>query len=175
MSEKENHNNDKQLMLKYQKGDSMAFETLYLRHKDKVYSYLAYRIFDENQLEDTFQKVFLKFHKSRHLYQEKYELLPWLYTITKSVLLDVLKKKKVKYVKFDEEYHQHLDNKEGVELFDIESQKKLSKKEKMVLKFRYEDDKEFKEIAKVLDTSSSNIRKILSRAIKKLRQSKGQL
>ena len=55
-------------MLKYQAGDNMAFDVLYSRHKDKVYSYLSKRLRDQDQCEDLFQKVFTKFHRSKKLY-----------------------------------------------------------------------------------------------------------
>ena len=94
---------DKELMLKYQDGDHMAFDVLYSRHKNKVYSYLAKRLHSHNEIHDLFQRVFVKLHKSRHLYQEKYEVLPWIYTITKSEFLDFVKKNKIETIEFKEE------------------------------------------------------------------------
>lgn len=159
---------DKELMLKYQDGDHMAFDILYSRHKDKVYSYLIKRFHFKNEIADLFQKVFTKFHKSRHLYQEKYEVIPWIYTITKSELLDFIKKRKIVSVEFQEENHTPIDQIRENQ-FDIESEKNLSAKEKHALKERYYSDKDFSEIAKVINTSESNTRKIISRGIRKLR------
>lgn len=161
---------DKELMLRYKDGAHMAFDVLYSRHKDKVYHYLNKRLHSKDDTDDLFQKVFIKFHKSRHLYQEKYEVLPWLYTITKSEFLDFLKKKNIQSVEFDERFHGATDlEKESSSSFDIESEKHLSDREKSALKLRYINEKEFSEISEVLKTSQSNSRKIISRALEKLR------
>ena len=159
---------DKELMLKYQDGDHMAFDVLYSRHKNKVYSYLAKRLHSHNEIHDLFQRVFVKLHKSRHLYQEKYEVLPWIYTITKSEFLDFVKKNKIETIEFKEENFLSSENEPNNE-FDLESEKQLSENEKSALKERYYSDKDFSEIAQILKTSESNTRKIISRGLKKLR------
>lgn len=159
---------DKELMLKYQDGDHMAFDVLYSRHKDKVYSYLAKRLHSHNEIHDLFQRVFVKLHKSRHLYQEKYEVLPWIYTITKSEFLDFVKKNKIETIEFKEENFLSSENEPNNE-FDLESEKQLSENEKSALKERYYSDKDFSEIAQILKTNESNTRKIISRGLKKLR------
>ncbi|MEC9281798.1 MAG: sigma-70 family RNA polymerase sigma factor, partial [Bdellovibrionota bacterium] len=86
---------DAALMRLYKDGDAMAFEVIYNRHKDRVYTYLNRRLHDSQVVEDVFQSVFIKFHKSRDSYSEEHPLLAWLYTITRSVTLDHLKKKKL--------------------------------------------------------------------------------
>lgn len=157
-----------QLMQKYQDGDHMAFEILYTRHKDKVYSYISNRLHQKDEIEDLFQKVFTKFHKSRHLYNSKYKVLPWLYTITKSEFLDFLKKRKLSFSQFDENIHTVTET-EPLYSLDISNEKELSQNEKMALELRYFNDQDFLEISKVLKTTESNSRKIISRGIKKLR------
>lgn len=160
---------DKELMLKYQNGDHMAFDVLYSRHNDKVYSYLNKRLHSHDEIDDLFQKVFVKLHKSKSLYQDKYDVLPWIYTITRSEFLDHIKKKKLDTIEFNEESYA-TESLESENEFDIDAQKNLSEKEKNALKERYYEDKDFSVIAKLLDTSESNTRKIISRAIKKLRK-----
>lgn len=161
---------DKDLMLKYQTGDHMAFEVLYDRHKDKVYSYIAKRLHQKDHIEDLYQKIFMKFHKSRKLYDEKYEVLPWLYTITKSEFLDFIKKKNVNTVEFKEEYHEEISisNHEKLSI-DLSKEKNLTEKEKQAISLRYLEDNDFDEIATALKTSHSNARKIISRGLKKLK------
>lgn len=160
--------NDKELMLKYQNGDHMAFDVLYMRHKDKVYSYLANRLHSKNEIDDLFQKVFVKFHKSRHLYKEKYDVLPWFYTITKSEFLDFIKKKNISTQEYDEKLHSPIEQEQKMEI-NIESEKQLTDKEKTAIDARYMSDKDFSEISELLNTSESNVRKIISRGLKKLK------
>jgi RNA polymerase sigma-70 factor (ECF subfamily) len=158
---------DKDLMLKYQDGEHMAFEVLYLRHQGKIYSYLAKRLHDKTYCEDIFQRVLMKIHKSRKIYNPKFEVLPWIYTITKSELLDFLKKKKINYTQFEETIHNTDKEIPNID-FDIDEESDLSSKEREVIKLRYYGENDFKEISNHLQTSESNVRKIVSRAIKKL-------
>lgn len=154
-------------MLKYQDGDHMAFNVLYKRHKSRVYSYLNKRLHDKSQLEDLYQRVFVKFHKSRHLYKENYEVLPWLYTITRSELLDFLKMRKIEILEFDE--RSFSIEPESDFMIDLQNESNLSEREKVAIKNRYLNDKDFDEISNLLSTSQSNTRKIISRGLKKLK------
>jgi RNA polymerase sigma-70 factor (ECF subfamily) len=156
-------------MCLYREGDAKAFEELYFRHHKKVYSYLAKRVHNKGEVEDLFQRALMKFHKSRHLYNEKYTFLAWIYTITKSEFLDYCKKKKVNTVEFEENLHTKDEN-DAESKIDLESEKSLSNKEKEALIQRYYKDNDFDEISKLLNTSEANIRKLVSRGIKKLKQ-----
>lgn len=161
---------DSQLMRKYQDGDHMAFEVLYMRHKDKVYSYLSKRLHQSDDIEDLFQKVFIKFHKSRHLYNEKYQVLPWIYTVTKSEFLDFIKKKKITSTEFNENIHTDTEKShKGSNAIDIQGENVLSQKEKDAIELRYINDSDFDEISTLLKTTDSNARKIISRGLKKLK------
>ncbi|MFZ9002324.1 MAG: RNA polymerase sigma factor [Bacteriovoracaceae bacterium] len=162
------HLDDEKLMELYKNGESKAFEVIYYKYKNHVYSYLNKRLIDKNLIDDIFQKIFLKFHKSRHLYDEKYTLIKWIYIISRSVLLDDIKKKKVKFIEFNEDYlSPQIDEKNS--LIDLDSEKSLTEKEKEALKLRYYSDKEFLEISEILKTSEVNSRKIVSRALKKIK------
>ena len=88
---------DSRLMELYQKGDEKAFDLIYSRNKDKVYSYLKKRLYGQNEdlIEDVFQNIFIKLHKSRHLYKSELPYNKWLYTICRTVLIDSLKTNKL--------------------------------------------------------------------------------
>ncbi len=159
---------DEDLMELYQNGDALAFETIYYRHKDKIYTYLQKRLTNKEQIDDLFQSILVKFHKSRHLYEKKYLLLKWLYTICRSELLDFAKKRKVQLVELNDK-HIGISTEEEDRQIDIDCESTLSEKEKNAIKLRYYSDQDFNEISKVLNTSESNTRKIISRGLKKLR------
>ncbi|MDP7320773.1 MAG: sigma-70 family RNA polymerase sigma factor [Bacteriovoracaceae bacterium] len=162
------HLEDEKLMELYKNGENMAFEVIYLRHKNRVYSYLDKRLSDKNAIEDIFQSIFVKFHKSRHLYDNKHPLLKWLYVICKSELLDAYKKNKVKFVQLTDDKlpTDSTQTNDKINLDDIES---LSLKEKKALELRYYSDEDFAQMAKTLKTSEANSRKLVSRGIKKLK------
>ena len=162
------HLNDYKLMELYKDGDDMAFEVIYSRHKDKVYSYLNKRIADKNLVDDIFQGIFTKFHKSRHLYRNEYPLIKWIYTISRSELLDTVKKKKVNLITLKDE-HTKIDNKNTEDIIEFENEKTLKQNEKEDYRLRYYSEEDFLEISKTLNLSEANTRKIISRGIKKLK------
>ena len=163
------HLEDDKLMELYKNGENMAFEVIYSRHKGRVYSYLHKRLSDKNLIDDIFQSIFVKFHKSRHLYNNEYPLLKWLYTISRSEMLDALKKKKMSFVELQDE-HLPTQFNGPIDGIDLDEHKQLTQKEKEALKLRYYSDKEFSEIGKSLNTTEANSRKLISRGLNKLRQ-----
>ncbi len=163
------HLEDTKLMELYKNGENMAFEVIYLRHKDRVYSYLDKRLSDKNVIEDVFQSIFVKFHNSRHLYSSEHPLLKWIYTICRSELLDSVKKsRKIKLVSINED-QLISETKEIDDKIDLDSVKSLSDKEKLAIKLRYYSEEDFTDISKALKTSEANSRKLVSRGIKKLK------
>lgn len=160
---------DKELMNLYQNGEALAFEVIYARYKNTVYSYLRKRMTEDYLIEETFQNIFIKFHKSRSLYNEKYPLLNWIFTISRSELLDCFKKHKIKYEELKSDIPVE-DQNTSEEILNLENEKILTQKERDALKLRYFSEKDFLEISILLNTSETNSRKIISRAINKLRQ-----
>lgn len=160
---------DDVLMKYYQKGENQAFEILYLRHKDRVYSYLSRRVKDENDRAEIFQNIFLKFHKSRSVYDPKYSAIQWIYTISRSELLDFVKKKRIKTVPIFEEIVSEEETTVSPDI-DLDELNGLTDREREVTRLRYYQDLDYDEISKVLGTSQGNVRKILSRGIGKLRK-----
>jgi RNA polymerase sigma-70 factor (ECF subfamily) len=159
---------DQKLMELYQNGDERAFSVIYERHKNKVFSYLHKRIQDPDLVDEVFQSCFVKFHKARHQYDSKYKLEQWLYTICRSELLDALKKPQLQTTELNEDFHS-FEKESPSSPLDIESENSLNEKEKAALQLRYFSEESFFEISKKLETSESNARKIISRALAKLR------
>ena len=155
-------------MILYQNGNFSAFEVIYSRYRVNVFSYLKKRLQNKETLEDVFQRIFLKFHKSKDLYNKEYPLLNWLYVICRSELIDTLRKEKMVLIELKEENLEVFSETEK-SFIDLDCEDKLTSKEKKALEFRYYLEKEYSEISKLLSISESNSRKIVSRALKKLR------
>lgn len=153
----------------YVSGSQQAFEILYHRYKGHVYTYVAKRIQGDHARSEIFQNIFLKFHKFKHKYDEQYELAKWIYTISRSELIDYCKKKKVELLPIElaPEPSTEADYQDQSSMKDL---KHVSDKERQALHLRFEKDQEFDEIAEVMGLSSSNVRKIISRAFSKLRK-----
>jgi len=164
------HLDDIRLMKLYVEGDERAFEVIYERYNKQIYSYLSKRVFDQSTLEDIYQEVFIKFHRSKEIYDPKHPLIKWVYVISKSVLLDYFKRKKDVFVELKDQ-QAIFDTAKDVETIDLDSQSNLSEKEREAIKLRYLSEEEFSEISEILQTSEANSRKLVSRGLKKLRES----
>lgn len=154
-------------MEEYKKGNSMAFETLYDRHHERIYGYLSKRLYDEQSRKEVFQKIFLKLHRFRENYDQNHLFVKWLYTISRSELLDFLKQKKLDTVPLDQENISL--NEKSVEEIDLNEIKSLSDKERKALQLKFYSDTDYREISEALKTSQSNARKLISRGLQKLR------
>jgi len=82
------------LMTRYQQGDMEAFDHLYNKYKSLVYGYLMKRIGNHTEVDEIFQDVFLRLHRSRSGYNSKYPFRPWLFAILKNGLIDHYRKLK---------------------------------------------------------------------------------
>jgi RNA polymerase sigma-70 factor, ECF subfamily len=83
---------DRELVSRCQKGDSLAFEALVRRHQQTVlnlaYHYLGY----QNDIEDVAQKVFTKIYFSLPKFDIRRPFFPWLYRIAINQCYDELRR-----------------------------------------------------------------------------------
>lgn len=161
---------DEKLMMQYQMGSYESFQELYRRHSGIVYGFIKKRIKNEAMTSDIFQEVFMKLHKSKNLYKKELPFRPWLFTITQNALVDEVRKMKGK-IFADVDLDQLEDSRQSfnvkINLTPILTD--LSLTQKAAIEMRYVEDKTFKEIAAALNTSEANVRQIVSRAIRNLK------
>ena len=166
---------DETLMWSYVQGDYQAFENLYQRHSKKIYGYILLKIKNTEESQEIFQTTFRKLHGSLARYKQGMPFLPWMFTICKHCIIDNRRiEKRRQFNQFnvdtieslpDEKIQHDKDSIRNVAGFD-----QLKQTEKNVLDLRYAKDYDFNQISEKLGYSSSNIRKIISRALKKLRK-----
>lgn len=162
---------DEELMVLYQNGDESAFKALYFRHSSKIYAYLKKRFSQEEFVKDTFQEVFMKIHKSKHLYNRSFPVLPWLFTITNSTLIDCLRKAKTPQMTDNFDFNQLQAPNTQIIIGDAQLlTERLPESQKLAVQMRYIDSSTFEEIADRLKTSPTNARQLISRGIKRLKQ-----
>ncbi len=85
---------DESLMLKYQRGDSRAFEKLYHRHKDPLYAYLYRSHVDLGVIEDIAQETWMAVINSAANYLPSAKFRTYLYAIAHRKLVDFWRKNK---------------------------------------------------------------------------------
>lgn len=163
---------DEELMAAYQKGTEDAFRILYSRHSGKVYGYLRSKCLSEQEASDLFQEVFVKIHRSKHLYNQSLPALPWIFSVTRSVMLDGHRKKVRRKEVFDCDLDTFSTEEKEDPRMDLVGTltQELPPQQRMALQMRYIEEKTFEEIAEQLQTSPVNVRQILSRSIRNLRE-----
>lgn len=159
---------DEELMAQYQDGSEEAFKLLYKRHSGKIYGYLKSRVRSKEEVADLFQEVFVKIHRSKHLYNRSLPVLPWFFSITQSVMMDGKRKTSGKSEVFNFNFDQ-LETAEAATAHSMPALSNLPENQKAAIEMRYVDEKTFEEIAESLKTSPANVRQLISRGIKNLK------
>lgn len=164
---------DEDLMVLYQNGNITAFDILYARYSARIYGFLRKKLIGNKETQDLTQDVFLKLHRSRHQYNSTLPFSPWVFSITRSVLLDYLKKDEKVDVVGSELLEDMLSRNQSITAPNLVSKedllKGLPKQQKQVVSMRVYDESTFEEIAQRLSTSPDNARQLFSRSIKTLR------
>ena len=183
---------DSKLIANYQNGNEQALATLIERHQRELFSFIFYKVLDEELandfFQDTFIKIILKLKEGK--YAEKDKFILWAKRIASNLIIDYFRVKS-KYIKVsdtsyeDEEFSifdtikETEDNIEDrLILNQIHTDLKiimslLPENQQEIIKMRFYDELTFKEIAELTNTSINttlgrmryalmNIRKIIA-------------
>ena len=183
---------DSRLIANYQNGDEQALATLIERHQRELFSFIFYKVLDEELandfFQDTFIKIILKLKEGK--YAEKDKFILWAKRIASNLIIDYFRVKS-KYIKVsdtsyeDEEFSifdtikETEDNIEDrLILNQIHADLKsimslLPENQQEIIKMRFYDELTFREIAELTNTSINttlgrmryalmNIRKIIA-------------
>jgi len=87
---------DRALIAQFQQGDQRAFETLFARHRDQVYTKLYLLVRDHDLAADLFQDVFIKVVDVLRSgkYNEEGKFLPWVLRIAHNAGIDHFRRQK---------------------------------------------------------------------------------
>lgn len=75
-------------MLRVQTGDAAAFDALFVRYQNPLWSFLIRRTRDEQSSSELFQEVFLKVWRAAGTFRPEYKVRPWLYRIAVNAMRD---------------------------------------------------------------------------------------
>jgi RNA polymerase sigma-70 factor, ECF subfamily len=82
-----------ELMVEYQKADSVATTTLIELLSPQLYRFFAAQMGSRPDAEDMLQEVWLRIHRARHTYRAGEPLLAWVYAIARRVRVDNYRKR----------------------------------------------------------------------------------
>lgn len=156
-------------------GDQEAIAELFRRFSDRIYRYLRLRVSDEATAEDLTQTVFVEMLSSL----TRYKTLPeakfstWLFQIARFRLIDHYRKDRPTAPIDDvrESTHPNLSVMPDPPAGDLDwALQQLPEKYQTVLHFRFREDLDPEEVARILGTSTVNVRVLQHRALKALRK-----
>jgi DNA-directed RNA polymerase specialized sigma24 family protein len=141
------------------------FESLYLEHRDEVYSFLVRRL-GRDRAEDAFQETFLRALRGYDALRHASHLRAWLYTIAARVASDELRRRPA------------LATARGGSVFDGRPEyaelehlaAELPAKERAAVVLRYGYDLTYADIGKALGSSEEAARAAASSGVRRLRK-----
>ena len=182
---------DEALMLRYQKGEIRAFETLLTRHRRPVYSFLLRYVGIAAVAEELLQEVFLRVVKNVETYQRQAKFTTWLYTIARNLCVDQSRRQKHRKAASLDEHFDGEDG-DGGSLLDVVADRGagtdrkaisgelrgklesaiagLSEDQREVFLLRELHDMPFKEIAEVVGCPENTVKSRMRYALEKLKE-----
>ncbi|MDO4228250.1 MAG: sigma-70 family RNA polymerase sigma factor [Capnocytophaga sp.] len=161
------------------KGNQKAFSYLLDVFWGDVYNFQLKRVDDENDAEDITIQTFSKAFDRIATYDENFSFKTWLIAISKNIHIDMIRnqQKNPLYTSSseDNEVKTIVDESPTAEDNLITEQnlnrlltciKQLKEPYRTIIQLRYLNEKSYKEIAKLMDTSLSNVKVTLLRARK---------
>jgi RNA polymerase sigma-70 factor, ECF subfamily len=94
---------DEELMLAYKAGNAGAFETLYARHRARLYRFVLRAVKTRAVAEELFQEIWMRVIEARGRYAPQARFTTWLYTIAHNHLVDHWRKRGLTLVALDGE------------------------------------------------------------------------
>jgi RNA polymerase sigma-70 factor (ECF subfamily) len=92
---------DEELMLAYRGGDAAAFETLYARHRARLYRFVLRSVKARALAEELYQETWMRVIEARSRYAPKARFTTWLYTIAHNQLVDHWRKRGLSLVSLE--------------------------------------------------------------------------
>lgn len=169
---------DNELMLRLQSGDKQVFEILVIKHRQKAIFFANNIVSNLDFAEDIVQECFAKIYINRNLYKPTYTFKTYLYTLIRNQCIDTLRFSKYNCnISLDEisnisnglKIDEYLIQKDEINhlLTLINS---LSNSYKTALYLFAVDELSYKEIAKITNKTIPQVKIIIFRARKKIKQ-----
>ncbi|OGY47135.1 MAG: hypothetical protein A3J62_00075 [Candidatus Buchananbacteria bacterium RIFCSPHIGHO2_02_FULL_38_8] len=167
-------NSDKFLVIKSCQGDSEAFGLLFDRYSKKIYRFVYYKVATKELAEDFTSQCFLKAWEQISTGVKVANFQAWMYKIARNQVIDYYRtreREELPLIYRDEDIESELKvdpdkNLDSQNLEKILLELKSDIREIVVLKFI--EGLSIKEISRIVDKSSANVRVIIHRALKEL-------
>ena len=179
--------NEVELIQGLRNGDETAFKFLVKNYQDRVYNTAIGIVQNAEDAEDVAQEVFIQVFRSIHSFKEESKLSTWIYRITTSRALDLLRSRKSKkrfgflqrlFSDSNETLYElpdfnhpgvALDRKENAALL-FKAISQLPENQKIAFTLHKLEDLSYQEISEVMQTSVAAVESMMHRAKQNLRK-----
>jgi RNA polymerase sigma-70 factor, ECF subfamily len=159
-------------------GDRAAFEQVVIRHQQRVLVSAFHLLGNLHDAQDACQDVFLRLHRYLHRFDQRRDLLPWLYRVTVNVCRDIERRRpRLSHLDIEEQEVATGDCGPDEEVMRDEQKemirralKRLSQNERTALVLRDIEGLSTKEVAGILGSSESTVRVHISTGRVKIRK-----
>ena len=170
-------------------GDETAFRQLISDHQDMVINTCYGMLQNREDAEDVAQEVFVKVYESIGSFRSESRLSTWIYRIAVNQSLNMIRKNRFKnlWINLEEAFcdhsatglqkenghsfmpHRKLESKEGITIIR-QAIKNLPKNQHIALTLHKYEEKSYKEIAEIMDSSINAVESLIFRAKKNLKK-----
>ncbi len=149
---------------------------IYAQYRDKVFGFVRSKIYNQTEVEDIVQTVFLKVYSNLDKYDEtKASLSTWIYTITRNTIYDYLKEKRdhpvlelfENTVDSEEEPDDSILNNETLEELAC-ALEKLPQNQRDIIILMYYKNLDRRKVAEMFGMTYGQLRYLHDKAIKRL-------
>ena len=184
-----NSASDEQLIKWYQHGNNEAFETLYRRYKNAIYSYFYRQVQSASIADELHQDVWLNIIRSSSRFSQQSSFKTWLYRIAHNRLIDHYRRNSQRTLNLVQENlpepqptdasqqqsvepDEHLQQQQLNSLL-VQGIERLPQEQKEVFLLHEKTQLSLEQIAHITDNSYEGTKSRLRYAVKKLRQHLG--
>ncbi|MDR0393877.1 MAG: sigma-70 family RNA polymerase sigma factor [Tannerella sp.] len=171
---------DIRLLYSFLNGDDGAFSFIYNKFVDELFSYGLGLGFEREVLKDAIQDIFVKFYMNKTQLKGVVHLKYYMFRMLKNRLLDiyksVVKENPLEMSEFPFLIEPSVldeliagEDKANLELRVGELLRILTDRQKEAIYLHFIREMEYEEVANLLDMTAPAVRKLISRAIKRMR------
>uniref|UniRef100_A0A7C6AF29 Sigma-70 family RNA polymerase sigma factor n=1 Tax=candidate division WOR-3 bacterium TaxID=2052148 RepID=A0A7C6AF29_UNCW3 len=162
------NDDDLSLVRRYKNGDENAFDSLFERYQQPIYS-ICYRfVRNEDDARELTQEVFIKIYQNLKRFNEKSKFFTWVYRIAVNTCIS-FKRKYHETTELDGSISNPTERNLMLKKAIDDALAKLPRRQRMAFILRHFDGYTFEEIGEIMEISTGAAKANHFQAIKKLR------
>ena len=172
------NSNNQDYIRRVKAGDFKAFSYIVSDYQQMVFTIVFRIVNNREDAEDITQEIFIKVFKSLNSFKEESEFSTWLYRIAYNTTLSEVRKRKIVFSSFDDDFSMLKDEEinENIEDLAVEERisyleqalKTLPAEDTLLITMFYLDNQSIEEIGRISNLSQANVKVKLHRIRKKL-------